>query len=122
MNVEYSRFIRATGEIVQWGSTSSEALPAYADETHDVCDGGYDCTTHYVSDAQLKTVSLRPMSPVTLSGMVLSNVQAGAVLHVDGQQYPLTAGDNTLSFGMPGTYHLRVECFPYLDWTGEVTV
>lgn len=63
----------------------------------------------------------RPASPIARSGLTLSNVPTGSTLFIDGTAYPVQDTVD-LSFPLPGTYALRVECFPYLDWTDEVTV
>ncbi len=73
----------------------------------------------HVVDGQLQP---RPTQSTQLTGLTLADVPANATLHIDDQAYPL--GDTTvaLDFPLPGTYRLRVTCWPYLDWTGEVTV
>lgn len=81
-------------------------------------EGEYNGATHYILNGQ---IAERPASPVTRYGRVLNNVPNGSIVWCDGQAYPAT-GNVTLEFPLPGTYALRVECFPYLDWTDEVTV
>lgn len=73
----------------------------------------------YVVDGQLQP---RPTQSTQLAGLTLTALPANATLHIDGQSYPLTDATVELDFPLPGTYQLRVECWPYLDWTGEVTV
>jgi hypothetical protein len=77
-----------------------------------------DLSTHYVLNGQ---VTERPASPVTISGFTLHDVPAGSTVWCDDQGYP-AEGDVELEFPLPGTYQVRVECFPYLDWTAEVIV
>ncbi len=62
----------------------------------------------------------RPSSPVTLSDLTLQSVPAGSALMINGERYENVEGDVELEFPLPGTYRLRVECWPYKDWEGEV--
>ena len=75
--------------------------------------------THYVLDGQLEP---RPAQSTQLTGLTLTALPANATLHIDEQAYPLTDTTVELDFPLPGTYRLRVTCWPYLDWTGEATV
>ncbi len=79
--------------------------------------GEHDGAAHYVLNGQ---VVQRPASPVTLVGSTLYDVPAGSTVWCDGQGYP-AEGDVKLEFPLPGTFQVRVERFPYLDWTAEVT-
>lgn len=63
----------------------------------------------------------RPASPVTLSDLTLQGVPAGSTLTINGESYENVEGDIELEFPLPGAYRLRVECWPYQDWEGEVT-
>ena len=83
-----------------------------------VIAGQHNPQTHYIHNGQ---PTPRPASPVSRSHLTLSNVPAGSTLHIDGTAYA-AQGTVELSFPLPGTYSLRVECFPYLDWNDEVTV
>ena len=76
-------------------------------------------TTHYVLDGE---VIQRPTSPVTLSDLTLLAVPAGSTLNINGESYENVEGDVELEFPLSGTYRLRVECFPFLDWVDEVVV
>lgn len=73
---------------------------------------------HYVLNGQ---PTERPASPVTLSDLTLLGVPAGSTLYINGERYE-AEGDVELEFPLSGTYRLRVECFPYKDWEGEVVV
>lgn len=63
----------------------------------------------------------RPASPVTRTDLTLHDVPNGATLWINGVSYE-AEGEVELDFTYPGTYSLRVECFPYLDWTDEVVI
>ena len=108
-------------------------LRAFSDEeTYDLNSdnphvmGSYSAEDYYVVDGQ---PTERPASPVTLSDLTLQGVPAGSTLTIasaslstsNGESYP-AEGDVELEFPLSGTYRLRVECWPYKDWEGEVVV
>jgi hypothetical protein len=89
--------------------------------------GFYTNTDHYMLNGE---PTERPASPVTLSGLTLQGVPAGSTLTIasaslstsNGERYENVEGDVELEFPLPGSYSLRVECWPYKDWEGEVVV
>jgi hypothetical protein len=89
--------------------------------------GRFDYLKTYILNGQ---PTERPAAPVTLSGLTLQGVPAGSTLTIasaslstsNGERYDNVTGDVELEFPLPGTYSLRVECWPYKDWEGEVTV
>jgi hypothetical protein len=81
-------------------------------------DGSHDGLLHYVPNGE---VTERPASPVTRTDLTLHDVPAGSKLHINGVSYD-AAGTVDLEFPLSGTYSLRVESFPYLDFVDEVTV
>ena len=113
----------ANGEIVQ--TIDNQALEFAL--KHNVPDGcaaldvpttHIDFNRHYVLNGEL---TQRPTSPVTRTDLTLLGVPEGSTLWINGESYD-AEGDVALEFPLPGTYRLRVECFPYLDWTDEVVV
>lgn len=78
-----------------------------------------DSTTHYVLDGELIK---RHAQATTLTGLWLTNLPIPSTLYIDGTAYLVDQFTVELDFPLPGTYSLRVEAFPYLDWTAEVTV
>jgi hypothetical protein len=81
--------------------------------------GRFDYLKTYILNGQ---PTERPAAPVTLSGLTLQGVPAGSTLTINGERYDNVEGDVELEFPLPGTYSLRVECWPYKDWEGEVVV
>lgn len=79
--------------------------------------GSPDPCCNYILDGQ---ITERPASPVTLFDLTLLAVPTGSTLWINGESYA-AEGDVELEFPLPGTYRLRVECWPYRDWEGEVT-
>jgi hypothetical protein len=121
-----------TGEIVRsaYGALSAEAaLLIYDGSDQGVVSleqgFNYDATsrTHYIdlTDPENPTPTERPASPVTRTDLTLFDVPNGATLWINGVSYP-AEGDAELQFTLPGAYSLRVECFPFLDWTDEVVI
>lgn len=83
-----------------------------------VVEGEYDNREYYILNGQ---PTERPASPVTLSDLTLVGVPTGSTLWINGERYD-AEGDVELEFPLPGVYRLRVECFPYRDWEGEVAL
>lgn len=67
---------------------------------------------HYVSDGELL---LRPAGLAKLEGRVLSGVQTGAVVVIEGEEYIADGTDIELHFSAPGSYRVAVSSWPYLD-------
>lgn len=61
----------------------------------------------------------RPALPAQLSGNQLSGVPAGAEIQIEADSYTADGSTIELSFSLPGTYHIRVVCWPYLDWEAD---
>jgi len=81
-------------------------------------DMGFDRDRNYILNGQ---PTERPASPVTRTDLTLHDVPNGATLWINGVSYP-AEGEVELEFPLPGTFNLRVECFPFLDWTDEVAI
>lgn len=84
----------------------------------DKVDGSHDGLFHYILNGE---VTERPASPVSRTDLTLVDLPEGSTLRINGESYD-AAGTVELEFALPGTYSLRVECFPFLDWTDVVTV
>jgi len=81
-------------------------------------DGTFDRGEYYILNGQ---PTERPASPVTRTDLTLFDVPNGATLWINGVRYA-AEGEVELEFPLPGSYSLRVECWPYKDWEGEVVV
>jgi hypothetical protein len=106
-----------TGKIICVGQTKEWETPAdnevlYENPPPDIG------STHYVSNG---LVLIRPVMPITVAGLVLSDVPANSTLYVEDDRYPCN-GTVTLSFEFAGIYPLRIECFPYLDFNQEIVI
>ena len=98
------------------GFSDEETYDLNSDNPHIM--GSYSAEDYYVVDGE---ATERPASPVTLSDLTLQGVPTGSTLTINGERYD-AEGDVELQFPLPGTYRLRVECWPNKDWTGEVVV
>ena len=94
--------------------------------------GSHDFRTHYIDTCQVPPrVIKRPTQTVELSkgsisangkdALILSGLPAPCVIQVGEHRYEVEDGELEWSTFMPGTYHIHVEAFPYLDWESEVT-
>jgi len=109
---------RITGVIT--GETLERISTAYAEEGSSFIEVSTKpfASEHYILNGE---VTERPASPVTRTDLTLYDVPNGATLWINGESYA-AEGEVELEFPLSGTYSLRVECFPYLDFTDEVTV
>lgn len=74
--------------------------------------------TQYVSGRELVD---RPVQPITLDGMVLKGVQAGATVTIEGIDYNVSKSEDIeLEFSHVGTYEVKVVHWPYLDWSMSI--
>lgn len=117
MSYVVTEYDPATGQLgMSWGYSTLEGLELNVREGIGYADGRWDARTHYILNGQ---PTERPASPVTLSDLTLLGVPDGSTLWINGESYD-AEGDVELEFPLPGTYRLRVECWPYKDWEGEV--
>lgn len=116
---EYDSNSGRFGGVHRGYSSSTEVLPnLFIPGMDAVVEGEYGSQEFYILNGQ---PTERPASPVTLSDLTLQGVPAGSTLTINGESYD-AEGDVELEFPLSGTYQLRVECWPYKDWEGEVTV
>lgn len=78
-----------------------------------------DAMLSYVENGVL---ALKMPNPCVLSGMTITEIPGPAMIRIGLYDlYPCDDGTAELSFNLPGTYMVTVECFPYLDKIFEVT-
>lgn len=94
-------------------------------------EGAYSAAEYYVKrDGSLPTMHLRPkqetrqgkgsISADGKDAFVLSGLPVPCVVQIGEHRYEVEDGGLEWSTLMPGTYHIRVEAFPFLDWDAEV--
>lgn len=94
--------------------------------------GYYDGRVYYIETAAMPHFAkYRPEQKTSLSRntvdangqdlIIFSNLPAPCAVNIGEHRYEVE--DGVLEWGtlMPGTYRVRVEAFPYLDWETEVT-
>ena len=108
----------ATGRIFGAWVADAAVYSANESEERQFVDKHWESTTHYILNGQ---PTERPTSPVTRTDLTLLAVPEGSTLWINGESYA-AEGEVELEFPLPGTYRLRVECFPFLDWADEVVV
>lgn len=116
--INVSEYDPDTGRIgMRHGFPDEECFELNRNPLMGYLEGDFDGAEYYSVDGQ---ATARPASPVTLSDLTLQGVPEGSTLWINGESYD-AEGDVELEFPLPGTYRLRVECWPYKDWEGEVT-
>ena len=119
MNTSLIEYELSTGQISNAYTFPEGEDSVVSREGYGYIDGHAHSDGHYVLDGVLTE---RPGSPVTLDGLILKNVPANSILYISGESYLVIDDEVELELPSPGTYPLRVECWPYKDWNGEVTV
>jgi hypothetical protein len=119
--MDISVYDDSTGEVRYWTTLSQREFLG----TKGAFVAGHHNGAFYfidLTDPDNPTPTERPASPVTLTDLTLQHLPVGGDLFIDGTRYEITDTTVELAFPLPGTFQLRVERFPYLDWTGSVTV
>ena len=125
--ITYTQYASRTGRVIQQ-LTLPENTDYYDANSVLLYEGSIDGGTHYIVDGQ---PAERPLMDIVMSkSVILANgedtstiagIPAGAKLHVSGPVSldPVTVDETAIQFSadVPGDYSLRIECFPYLDWT-----
>ncbi len=117
--IDVTYYDKSTGVLGEAWFYPSEESKDLNLQGRDYVDGKWDTRTHYILNGQ---PTERPASSVTLSGLTLQGVPAGSTLFINGERYENVEGNVELEFPLAGVYMLRVECWPYKDWEGEVVV
>ena len=118
--MDISVYAPGTGEILYWSTLSQRE---FLGEDGIYIEGHHDAARFFIdlTDPDNPTPTERPASPVSRTDLTLLDVPTGSTLYINGESYD-AEGTVELEFALPGTYSLRVECFPFLDWTDVVTV
>jgi hypothetical protein len=128
MSYAVSEYDPVTGKIdMAWAFSTRESLDLNTCPGVSYVEGRWDSRAYYIVKGE---PTERPPSPVRLTGLTLQGVPAGSTLTIasaslstsNGARYDNVEGDVELEFPLPGTYRLRVECWPYKDWEGEVVI
>jgi len=107
-------FYDSVGRFVQTLEGDADLVVAPTAQMIDLpyVEGGYG-SDHYAVDGEPQP---RPTCPATLDGATLHNVPANSTITINDQDYDCEDGGTVdLEFNQPGTYRIRVTCWPYLD-------
>jgi len=113
MNSTYVIYEQATGRIDRIVTCPAEMVVQQCATEEAYLEGtvtGYDS---YVVNGHVVT---RPVLPVTRIGNILHGVPAGAILTIEGIDYPADGESVELEFSLPGSYMVTVRAWPYQDW------
>lgn len=118
--IESTEYDAASGRLGMLLSFPDEATQSINHRPgYDYLDGHWSGEHYYVADGQ---AAERPTQATALDGLTLSGLPSPCTLWIDHASYPVTDSTATLDLPIAGTYRLRVESWPYIDWTGSVTV
>ncbi len=129
--MDYTVYISATGKIVRTGTAPLSLISRQPQSSESVLHQPSNVFTDYVFNA---AVTPRPTNPATIDKMTvtangnevvtLSSIPSNSVISIRGDGVNLTqtvqGTTETVDFDTPGSYLIRIEAFPYLDY--EVTV
>jgi hypothetical protein len=117
----YATYDPATGEILRSGQCQESDLELQAGDGQATIER--ENPDHHDGNAYVLegVITERPAMPATIDGMAISSIPVGAVLTIESVDYTITDGEAELSFTLPGTYHVKLALFPYLDAQFEVT-
>lgn len=102
----------STGRILGWVEGDTETLEANKSAGPFV-EGKFDPETHWINTGQ---ATLRLPLPVQLEDGSLLNVPPNSLIRINDTEYVCKDGGRVeLEFDQPGTYTVRLECWPYLD-------
>lgn len=110
--MKYISFYNAQGRVTGAVGLEDEQLAVVEDKLGPHVPGNWYDKDVYVANGE---VIPRPANPATLDGMTLRNLPHSTIVHINGTPYPCDEGYAELEFTHPGTYKVRVECWPHLD-------
>jgi len=116
MTQNFAVYAPDTGRIRQIVQCDKEHMLCGGDERYTEVPELVDPSLWYISN---KKMVLRPTLAVSLGTQVLRGVPIGAAVTIEGQTYTADGTDIELEFSLPGSYLIRVSCWPYLDWEGS---
>lgn len=105
-----------TGRVLFLGDVPEEMLALQGDR---VFVGPIDPETQYIVGGQARA---RPANPAARQGQNLYNLPAPCQITINGKVYDCPDTTAALDFTYPGTYHVRVSAFPFLDAEFELTI
>ena len=79
--------------------------------------GHYPGNDFYVNDG---APVVRPRQDTLLEGCLLTHLPEPCTIWINDTSYDCADDTAEIEFAYPGIYKIKVESFPYLNWTAEV--
>lgn len=113
-----------TGEILRSGQCADGDLELQAGDGQAVIERAsqyqHDGNSYVDLSGPEPMIAERQEMPAALNGMTITGIPLGAILTIEGTEYTVNDGEAELTFGLPGTYLVKLSLWPYLDKTFEV--
>ena len=77
-------------------------------------EGLADPESHYIKNGQ---ITERPIQQTKLNGLTLTGLPVPCTIHINGTPYDCDSDTAELEFDQPTTYEIRVESWPYQEWS-----
>jgi len=107
----------STGRIINTFTSAMFVEPTFSDSNS--ADIGF--ITNFSGDSTIERivngkVVVRPEMPVVVEGCNLTEIPVGSTISIsDEAGISIVDSELKLSFEYPGTYTVKLECWPYLD-------
>lgn len=76
--------------------------------------GQVDSETQYIKGGQITN---RPIQQTKLNGLTLTDLPVPCTILINGTPYECNSDTAELEFDQPTTYTIRVEAWPYQEWS-----
>lgn len=129
--MRFQSYNPATGRILYSGENTPEIVALLVERGESIIHGEGNDAAHYVDLKQPQPV-IRPRphqsaaqdkAELVADGkdvVVFSGLPVPCTVHIGEHRYVVEDGELEWGTLLPGTYRVRVEAFPYLDWETEV--
>ena len=111
MNIEYIEYDNS-GRIVGNHNLAPELYELNKDKQ--MMEGIADRDLQYIKNGQ---VIDRPVQSTELHGTVLTNLPEPCTIFINGTPYECVSDTAELEFDQPTIYTIRVEAWPYQEWS-----
>ena len=111
MNQDYIEY-DDKGQIISVYSLAPELYELNKDKQ--MMEGIADPNQHYIKNGEIAD---RPKQQTKLTNTTLSNLPAPCTIYINGTPYECDSDTAELEFDQPTTYTIRVESWPYQDWS-----
>lgn len=110
--MKYVSFYDAQGRVTGSVGYDEGQYAALVDRLDTHVEGNWYGQKVYVANGG---VHPRPPNPAEFNGTRLTGLPANTIIYINNTPYACDDGYADLEFTHPGTYRIRVECWPHLD-------